>query len=131
MKRSAHDYAAALYQAVAEQPAQAGLYIKNLSYRLQLERNQQLWPLIVDQLEQIEATANKQLLVTVTTAKPLVEATQEQIKKMIFTQFPTVSDVKLKLQVNENVIGGIKLQINDKVVDNTLRAKLDRLATRL
>lgn len=65
--------------------------------------------------------------VTVSTAKPL---TQEQKKKVISRLLDTTRyvDFEVEYLIDETLIGGMVIRIGDRVVDSSIKTKLDELA---
>ncbi|MDI6780650.1 MAG: ATP synthase F1 subunit delta, partial [bacterium] len=66
--------------------------------------------------------------VIVTSAIPLSSAQQDALKSKLFqTIFPVPSVIKLKMQVEPEIIGGLIIRLKDKVIDGSVRGCLDRL----
>jgi len=63
--------------------------------------------------------------VEVTSAVPLPESLQEALRSKLGASLQKT--VELVLKVDQNVLGGIRLGIGDKVVDATIRQRLERL----
>ena len=63
----------------------------------------------------------------VRTAKPLENAQTERIQAILAKAVG--GDVDITTEVNADLIGGIQLQIGSKLIDASLKAKLERLNT--
>ncbi len=75
----------------------------------------------VDLVEEAEGLVH----VEVVSAVPLTQSLQEALKAKIESSLQKT--VELSLKVDENVLGGIRLRIGDRVVDATVRHRLERL----
>lgn len=85
--------------------------------------------IIADILENYEVLANEKqniVLIKVTSAMLLDDEQIENIKHKYQKQFG-VSRIEIKNIVDKSIIGGIKLEIGDKIVDATLKTKLKAL----
>lgn len=65
--------------------------------------------------------------VNVTSAFPLSSATQKAVTKLVKDEYPSAKDVVVNQDVKSEVLSGIKLQTNDKQLDETARGKLEKL----
>lgn len=85
--------------------------------------------IIADILENYEVLANEKqniVLIKVTSAMLLDDEQIENIKQKYQKDF-TESRIEIKNIVDKSIIGGIKLEIGDKIVDATLKTKLKAL----
>jgi F-type H+-transporting ATPase subunit delta len=130
VKLSIHDYAQALYEAVAEKPADRADIVHRFIDRLALDGQRHYLPQIMIELEKIQAEVENQSIVTVTTAEPLTanEKTDltDQLKKQL-----NVDAITLREQVDPSLISGLTIQIGDQLIDHSVKSKLDNLAARL
>ncbi|MCE5330068.1 ATP synthase F1 subunit delta [bacterium] len=93
----------------------------------------------MDVIESIEAIYNKfvllvnklktQILVEVISAVKLDGNLMNEIKKSIDEK--TRLDVRLKNVIDKNIIGGLLIKIGDKVIDLSVKSKINDLRTRL
>lgn len=88
---------------------------------------------IVDALKYFEARVKEYKKIGtayVTTAKPLTES---QKKKVIDKLLATTSyvDFEMNYTVDESIIGGMVIRIGDRVVDSSIKTKLDELTREL
>jgi ATP synthase F1 delta subunit len=68
---------------------------------------------------------NKRIDVTVTSAVPLDRAVVEKVGEEIERQ--TGQKVELASRVDDEILGGIVLQVGNKVLDASIRARLEKL----
>lgn len=61
----------------------------------------------------------------VTSARPLQDQQVEELRQRLATRLG--GSVRLKLTVNPEMLGGVRVQIGSRLVDTTLRSKLDRI----
>ncbi|WP_265445320.1 F0F1 ATP synthase subunit delta [Acetivibrio straminisolvens] len=66
------------------------------------------------------------LIMTIISAYPLEEMQIDRIKKKYKKLYNKI-DVKAKLVVDKSLIGGVKIQIGDRVIDDSIKARLDSL----
>ena len=84
---------------------------------------------IADILENYEVLANEKqniVLIKVTSAMLLDDEQIESIKQKYKKNFEG-SKIEIKNVIDESIIGGIKLEVGDKIVDATLKTKLKSL----
>ena len=79
----------------------------------------------------IEAAAERrqQLVVTVTAARPLSTAQQERLRGILEGAYGRSAHINVA--VDESVIGGVRIQIGDEVVDATMLSRLEEARRRL
>jgi len=80
---------------------------------------------IRSQFERLWAKENRLLDVVVTTAVELDPAVSEQIGAEIEKQ--TKQKVELESKVDEEILGGLVLQVGNMVLDASIRSRLDKL----
>jgi F-type H+-transporting ATPase subunit delta len=78
-----------------------------------------------DQFDELWAEANKRLEVTLTSAVELDPKIVERVGKEIERQ--TDRKIDLRSEVDEGILGGLRLQVGNMVLDASLRSKLERL----
>lgn len=66
------------------------------------------------------------LSMTITSAAPLEEGQVNEIKDKYRKAYNAL-DVKVDIAVDESLVGGIKVQIGDKVIDGTVKGRLESL----
>jgi F-type H+-transporting ATPase subunit delta len=80
---------------------------------------------IRDQFDELWTEANKRLEVTLTSAVELDPQIVERVGKAIERQ--TDRQIDLRSEVDEGILGGLRLQVGNMVLDASLRSKLERL----
>lgn len=75
--------------------------------------------------EELWASENKLLPVTVTSATALPDETVQRIGQSVEAQ--TGQKVELQSRVDDEIIGGLVLQVGNMVLDASIRNKLERL----
>jgi len=101
----------------------------NLIKLLSENRRLPALPDISERFDALKADTENRVEVTLTAAKPVDEATQAGIVEALKKRFGR--DVSLTFALDESLIGGARLQADDLVIDGSVRAGLDRLATTL
>ncbi len=86
-------------------------------------------PEIAAAFDALKAETENRVEVTLTAASPVDEATQARIVESLKQRFGR--DVSLAFELDESLIGGARLQADDLVIDGSVRAGLDKLATTL
>jgi len=86
-------------------------------------------PEISAAFDALKAETENRVEVTLTAASPVDEATQARIVEALKQRFGR--EVSLSFELDETLIGGARLQANDLVIDGSVRAGLDKLATAL
>lgn len=80
---------------------------------------------IVEKAREISFKRAGNLCVKLTTFFPLTDAQKEQFKAKIKAYFQ--KDVYVHYQVDPNILGGVVLEVNDKVMDASVATQLDNL----
>ena len=86
-------------------------------------------PEIATHFEVLKAETENVVDVMVTAASAISPAQQETISKALRERLG--HDVNIETQIDENLIGGAVITAGDVVIDGSLRARLDGLATAL
>lgn len=82
-------------------------------------------PAIVDLLVAATARATAKQVAQVRVAKPLSDDQRERLARALAASVGT--DLDLKVVVDPTVIGGVVAQIGDRVIDGSVRARLNQL----
>jgi F-type H+-transporting ATPase subunit delta len=80
---------------------------------------------IRDRFDELWAEANKRLEVTLTSAVELDPKIVERVGKEIERQ--TDRTIDLRTEVDDGILGGLRLRVGNMVLDASLRSKLERL----
>jgi len=86
-------------------------------------------PEIAGHFEALKAEVENVVEVTVTSASPISKKQQDTISKALRERLGR--DVNIATEIDENLIGGAVIQAGDVVIDGSLRARLEGLATAL
>lgn len=112
--------------------ASAGVPADKLSNLLSLlSENRRLaaLPEISSAFDALKAETENRVEVTLTAASPVDEAQQARIIEALKKRFGR--DVSLSFELDETLIGGARLQADDLVIDGSVRAGLNKLASAL
>ena len=66
-------------------------------------------------------------LVTVISARELSVEAKQSVEQLVKTERSNVKQVILREQIDESVIGGVRIELPGSVADFTVKAKLDKL----
>lgn len=66
-------------------------------------------------------------LVTVVSARELSDEAKQSIEQLVKAEQSNVKQVILREQIDESVIGGVRIELPGSVADFTVKAKLDKL----
>lgn len=86
-------------------------------------------PEIAVQFDRLKSEVENRIDVVLTAASPVDEAQQAKIAASLKNRLGR--DVNLQFQLDESLIGGARLQADDLVIDGSVRAGLDKLASTL
>jgi F-type H+-transporting ATPase subunit delta len=79
---------------------------------------------ITDRYEVLADSLNNCRLVEVTLAKPISEEQMEQLRQQVKDAIR--AEVKLKVNIDPDILGGVILKQGDIMIDNSVRTVLDR-----
>jgi len=86
-------------------------------------------PEIAEHFEKLKAEVENTVEAVVTSASPLSQAQVDQIAAALKKRLG--ADVHVETKIDESLIGGAIIRAGDVVIDGSLRARLDGLATAL
>ena len=86
-------------------------------------------PEIASAYDSLKAEVENRVEVTLTSSSPVDDAQQTKMIEALKKRFGR--DVSLKVEIDENLIGGARLQADDLVIDGSVSAGLEKLATTL
>lgn len=92
-------------------------------------KRQGLLPEIAAQFEELKKEAESRVDVEVISAFPLQESEQAQLAEALAKRFGKA--VNLSSRVDEDLIGGVLVRVGDKVIDGSLRGRIEQLASQL
>jgi len=102
---------------------------RNFVKLLAENRRLTLFPEIAALFEELRADAEGTLEATVTSAKPISEAQQEEMASALKARFNR--DVVLQVEIDESIIGGAIIRAGDTVIDGSVHGKLEKFANAL
>ncbi len=82
-------------------------------------------PQLAKALRGLIAAEKGEVTADVVAAKSLTKAQQDKLAKTL--KASVGKDVKIKLSVDESLIGGLIVQVGSKMIDTSIRSKLDNL----
>lgn len=75
------------------------------------------------------ATRQRRWIADVTVAKPLQQSQQDRLARGLSAAFGR--ELTLNVEVDPQLVGGIRVQVGDEVVDSSISARLDDLKTKM
>lgn len=131
MKVSLQKYAKALCQSLEKEKDSkvVNQKIQNLLKILTKRKQSKLIKHLPDAFKQIWLKMHDKMDVTVVLAKEPSKEEVKDIAKLLSSAFG--KDVLVSTRVNPDVIGGMKLEFDDSIIDNTVAASLLKLKQHL
>lgn len=86
-------------------------------------------PAIAEQFKKLKADVENSMDVVLTAASPVDSAQQARIAEALKRRFGR--EINLHFKLDENLIGGARLQADDLVIDGSVRTGLEKLASAL
>ncbi|WP_299051459.1 F0F1 ATP synthase subunit delta [uncultured Nocardioides sp.] len=83
----------------------------------------------LDEYQKIAADVHAERVAVVTVAAPVGDDELDRLRRALTSQYGR--DVHLNVQVDASVIGGMRVEIGDDVIDGTVSARLDEARRRL
>ena len=122
MKYNPRQYAKALYESLKEaKENEVDLVFKNF-YSILLRNNDlKLVNKIIEKIEEIDKEERGVVEVEVTGAKEIDKDLVSKLRNLIGKK------VEIREKVDPGLIGGLKIQINDLLIDGSIKAKLNKL----
>ncbi|MBK5248849.1 MAG: F0F1 ATP synthase subunit delta [Actinomycetales bacterium] len=80
-------------------------------------------------MSELAAERRKRLLAIVTAASPLTQAQQDRLRELLQRVYSR--EVQVNLALDPDVVGGLRIQIGDDVMDATMLSRLDEARRRL
>ncbi len=130
-KTSTKDIAKALYESTKDKSgAELTRLLENAVAFLAKNRFLSKSPEILEHLEKIRDKDLGIVSAKVTSKSPLAKHTLDEIKKTLKTRY-RASDITLHTSIDLALIGGIKIEANDELIDLSLKHKLHQLQKHL
>ncbi len=130
-KTSTKDIARALYESTKDKSgAELTRLLQNAVTFLAKNRLLSKSPEILEHLGKIRDKDLGIVSAKVTSKSPLAKHTLDEIKRTLKTRYHA-SDITLHASEDPSLIGGIKIEANDELIDLSLKNKLRQLQTHL
>ena len=100
---------------------------KNLVRLLAQNRRLHVLPAIAEQYERLRAEAEQTVQAELETALPVSDTQQQRIAEALSQRMGR--RVELTVKTNEKLLGGAVVRAGDLVIDGSIRARLEKLAT--
>ena len=100
---------------------------KNLVRLLAQNRRLHALPVIAEQYERLRAEAEQTVQAELESALPVSDAQQQRIAEALSQRMGR--RVELTVKTNEELLGGAVVRAGDLVIDGSIRARLEKLAT--
>ena len=84
---------------------------------------------VQEKFEKISNDRNGVAVGVINTAIPLGDAEIQKLEKSFSTKLNKI--VKLTNEVDETILGGVKVKIGDKIYDSSVKSQLDRISSNL
>jgi F-type H+-transporting ATPase subunit delta len=78
---------------------------------------------------EVAATTQGEVVATVHVARPMSDADRERLAEVLGRQYHVT--VHLNVVVDPDVVGGVRVEIGDEVIDGTIASRLDDARRRL
>ena len=130
MSYTAKQYATALYQAIHDAgPKDQEKILDNFLQVLQEHNQLALAPEIEAEFLNYDRESRGMKLAEVTSARPLSREQESKVVKELNDYIG--SDVELKKKLDEGLIGGVVIRIDDEIIDGSIKTQLNQLKDRL
>jgi F-type H+-transporting ATPase subunit delta len=83
----------------------------------------------LEEYRRVAAETQGQVVATVRVARPLSSADEQRLTQLLSSQYDTT--VHLNVVVDPEVLGGLRVEIGDEVIDGTIASRLDDARRRL
>ena len=110
-------------------PSTARTDVKNFLYTLLREGHLALLDTVIADLARMVAQRSDAQVAHVTSAVPLTPDEQEALRQRVHTRYG--GEVELDFHVDPSILGGVILQVGDKVIDGSIASRLTTMHERL
>lgn len=107
--------------------SKVGVHSLTLNFFKLLAKNRRLFiaPDIVNAFHSLAAKARGEVVAEVTTALPLSDVHVDELRKTLSAHLG--KEIKLVQKVNMSILGGLIVKLGSRMIDSSLRTKLDTL----
>jgi F-type H+-transporting ATPase subunit delta len=110
-------------------PSTARTDVKNFLYTLLREGHLGMLDTVIADLARMVAQRSAAQVAHVTSAVPLTPDEQEAVRQRVHARYG--SEVELDFRVDPSILGGVIVQVGDKVIDGSIAGRLTALHERL
>ena len=126
MKYSSKQYAQALFEALqGSSPSDSEKVLDNFVKILAENNDIKLFERISEEFHQLDLAQKGIKLAQVTSAKPISSGNEKEIVATLNTLLK--SKVELKKSVDENLVGGVVIKVDDLLIDASVKNSLTQL----
>jgi F-type H+-transporting ATPase subunit delta len=130
MKLTAHQYAKTLHESLQDTNAKDhDKVLDNFAEALALNNDLSMFPEISEEYERLDKASKGITLAEVTSAKPLDKATEKEVLDRL--NKIARGKVELKKKIDENVLGGVVIRMEDTLIDASVKKSLEDLKNNL
>jgi F-type H+-transporting ATPase subunit delta len=97
----------------------------NHMYLLVDQERGRMLPKVAEEFYRLASEARAKVTAEVVTAVPIADSTREQLGETLRRM--TKKDVYLRARVDDSILGGAIVRVGDKVLDGSVRSKLNQL----
>ena len=127
MKINSLVWADAIIGSIREKPQDSASIVRNFLKKLTSQRQNKLLPAILRQIKKVE---NKNTI-NVTSGFDLSPEAQLIVKQSAQKLFPEIQNPAFNFTVNSEIVGGIKINFQDKEYDASLARNIDKIKEQL
>lgn len=138
IKKTPKQYAMALYDSLRDEKDTGKINRKILNFIKILKKNNDLGLIdkIIIEFEAIWKKENGVMGVIVKSARPLEQKEKDNLSGKLLKYCSlnidkNIKKIEIKEIVDENLLGGVFLKINDLIIDNTIRGQLKKLKEKI
>jgi len=130
MKFTAKQYAQALYDSLeGTDPKDVDLVLNNFVEVLAINNDVRIFPEIEEEFHKLELARQGKKLAEVITAHPITKENEREIIKEL--NKIVKGDLELKKKIDEKILGGVVVKIDDQLIDASVKDELNKLKDEL
>jgi F-type H+-transporting ATPase subunit delta len=130
MKLTPNQYAKTLYESLQDTSVKDhDKVLDNFVEALALNNDTKLFEQIVEEYEKLEKGAKGIKIAEVTSAKPLEKSAEKEIIEHLNQMIQ--GKVELKKKIDEKILGGVIVKMEDTLIDASVKKSLDELKDEL
>jgi F-type H+-transporting ATPase subunit delta len=130
MKLTAKQYAQTLYESLQDTSAKDhDKILDNFAKALALNNDTEMMDAISDEYDKLDKASKGIKIAEVTSATPLEKNTEKQIIEHLNGMVK--GKVELKKKIDEKILGGVVIKMDDTLIDASVKKSLEELKTGL